>query len=328
MPFRDQTPILLGIVGDSGAGKSTISAGVEKILGDERVTNLCTDDYHKYDRKQRSELGITALHPDCNHLELMRQHLELLRRGETIYKPIYDHSDGTFGPPEFLTPKQLVVVHGLHGLINERLARVFHVSVFLDPDPDLRVQWKIMRDTSKRGYTPDDVRRQLEHRREDSEKYIMSQRERADLVVRFYPQPGYWQSRDNTKLNVRILQRHSLPGPDLDALLAEARKISADGKTRRPCLSLEEVPGGGPGEVALCIDGAIPDELASQVEDTLWAQMPRVRHLRPQQIGSFEEQGEMKHSNSLALAQLVVTYYMVQAAEAARRQQTAALAAS
>ncbi len=74
-------PIILGIVGDSAAGKTTLTRGIAQVLGPENVTIICTDDYHKYDRKQRAEIGITALHPDCNHLDIMQQHLSLYGLG-------------------------------------------------------------------------------------------------------------------------------------------------------------------------------------------------------------------------------------------------------
>lgn len=61
-------PIILGIVGDSAAGKSTITQGLSNILGAERVTHVCAGDYHKYDRKERAQHGITALHPDLGYL--------------------------------------------------------------------------------------------------------------------------------------------------------------------------------------------------------------------------------------------------------------------
>ena len=70
------------------------------------MTDICLDDYHSLDRVGRAQHKITALHPDCNHLDLVAQHVALLRRGETIFKPIYDHSDGTFGPPELVAPKR------------------------------------------------------------------------------------------------------------------------------------------------------------------------------------------------------------------------------
>ena len=80
-------PIMLGIVGDSGSGKTTITRGLVRVLGDDQVTHFCTDDYHRYDRKQRAERNITPLHPDCNHLDILAQHLRHLRNGEAIMKP-------------------------------------------------------------------------------------------------------------------------------------------------------------------------------------------------------------------------------------------------
>ena len=104
MQLAASRPIMLGIVGDSGAGKSTLTDGVKKVLGSDSVTDICLDDYHIYDRVGRSEQKITALHPVCNHLDIMAQHLRLCRVGERIFKPVYDHTDGTFGKPEFVEP--------------------------------------------------------------------------------------------------------------------------------------------------------------------------------------------------------------------------------
>ncbi len=53
-------PIMLSIAGDSGSGKTTVTRGVVRVLGEDQVTHLSTDDYHRYDRRQRGERGITA----------------------------------------------------------------------------------------------------------------------------------------------------------------------------------------------------------------------------------------------------------------------------
>ena len=82
------------------------------MLGEEHVTHVCTDDYHRYDRRQRAENGITPLHPDCNYLDIIAQDLVHLRRGEPILKPVYRHQDGTFGPPVYV---QARAVHGDRG---------------------------------------------------------------------------------------------------------------------------------------------------------------------------------------------------------------------
>ena len=105
-------PVILGVVGDSAAGKTTLTRGLVRVLGEENVTHVCTDDYHRYDRKQRAELGITPLHPDCNYLDIIAQHLAHLRKGEPILKPVYRHQDGTFGPPVYVKPGALHVDRG------------------------------------------------------------------------------------------------------------------------------------------------------------------------------------------------------------------------
>ena len=68
-------PIILGVVGDSAAGKTTLTRGLVRVLGEENVTHVCVDDYHCYDRRQRAERNITPLHPDCNYMDIMAQHL-------------------------------------------------------------------------------------------------------------------------------------------------------------------------------------------------------------------------------------------------------------
>ena len=317
MPFRANRPIMLGIVGDSGAGKSTLSDGVVSVLGADRVTDICLDDYHAYDRVERKNRQLTALHPTCNHLDLMAQHLRLLRAGEPIFKPVYDHSNGTFGKPEIVAPKSVVVAHGLHGLFTKALRCVWDVSVYLDPEPDLRVAWKIKRDTWKRGYTPEQVRAQLRHRAADSERFIAPQREKADIVVSFCPPDTYGANPDDSKLNARVTLRHPVPLPDLEDVLAAAGARSEEGFVR--------FDRGEEGVDRLQID-AIPDPVAVTIEDRMWDHMPTARHLRADGLGTFLDQGVRKRSNSLLVTQLVLTYYLVKASALARKQEELAAA--
>jgi hypothetical protein len=64
-------PIMLSIAGDSGSGKTTITRGVVRVLGDNKVTHFSADDYHRYDRRQRAERGVTPLDPECNYLDVL-----------------------------------------------------------------------------------------------------------------------------------------------------------------------------------------------------------------------------------------------------------------
>jgi phosphoribulokinase len=313
MPFRAGRPIMLCLVGDSGAGKSTLSNGCVELLGPERVTDICLDDYHKYDRVGRAEHKITALHPDCNHLELMAQHTKLLRSGETIFKPVYDHSDGTFGRPEFVVPKPIVLIHGLHALYTPELRRLWDVSVFLDPDPELRIAWKIKRDMSKRGYTRDAVLKQLEERRHDSEAYVMPQRERADMVISFFPPEDYATKQDNTRLNVRITLRHPIPVPDLEEAFT-----APEGRNGRSYLTLER---GAEGTDVLVINGCISDAASRAIEDRMWDHMAAARHLRSDRVGVFQDGEVTRRSNPLAVTQLVLTYYLVKVSALVHKQE-------
>jgi phosphoribulokinase len=306
---------MLGLVGDSGAGKSTLTDGCVEILGRERVTDICLDDYHKWDRVDRKKHQITALHPDCNHLDLMGQHIRLLRQGERIFKPVYDHSTGTFGKPEFVTPRAIVLVHGLHGLFTPELRRQWDVSVYLDPDPELRIQWKIKRDTNKRGYSREQVMQQLEERRHDAETFIQPQRELADIVISFYPPPEYQQTLDNTRLNVRITLRHPIPLPSVEEAMAAAERKNGGQVT---------LVRGPEGEDVLDIKGSISDAATESIDKRMWDHMATARHLRSDRLGQFFDGDAVRRSNPLAVTQLVLTYYLVKASALAIKEESAA----
>src|ERR1017187_494340 len=115
----------------------------------------------------------------------MSQHLSLLRAGEPILKPVYVHSDGTFGPPVYVDPKPFTIVEGLLGYHSEALLDSYDVRVYLAPPEDLRRRWKVQRDTSRRGYTTDQVLRELGRREPDAAQFIRPQERFADVVVSF-----------------------------------------------------------------------------------------------------------------------------------------------
>ena len=158
-----------------------------RVLGDEQVTAFCTDDYHRFDRQQRAELGITPLHPECNYIDVLAQHLRLLRNNEPVLKPVYRHADGTFGAAGLhARPARSSSSEGLLAFSPPELCEMFDVRVYLDPPEELRRRWKVQRDCSRRGYTTDQVLTELDRREPDSEAFIRPQRRHADLVVRSF----------------------------------------------------------------------------------------------------------------------------------------------
>ncbi len=180
-------PVMLAIAGDSATGKSTLTRGLVEALGPNRITAICSDDYHCHDREERKSLTVTPLHPDGNYLGILEQHLQLLSRGEPILKPVYDHRDGTLSRPQLVEPRPYVIVEGLHPLHTKLMRACFDVTAFIDPPEPLRRKWKIKRDTTQRGYTEEEVLADLDKREADSEAFIRPQRAHADIVVRFAP---------------------------------------------------------------------------------------------------------------------------------------------
>lgn len=304
-------PLMLGIVGDSASGKTTISNGISQIIGEEDAIIVCLDDYHKYDRQERKETGISALHPDCNFIEIMEQHVNLLRLGQPILKPIYNHDTGTLDRPEHVQPKKLVIVEGLLSLHSAALQRCFDITVYLDPDERLRRSWKIARDTAKRGYTETQVQESLNKRVKDSEMHIWPQKKAADLIVRFWPPYGYFDDTvDNEKLNVRVFQRHSLPRLDISDILEHTKNGES------PSLQQEkDVWSGGQPVDILDVSGDITSEKAKTLENVIWDYLGITNHKQPNNLGDFIEGKQDKHSDPLAITQLIISSYLLKVRE-------------
>jgi phosphoribulokinase len=289
-------PIILGVVGDSAAGKTTITRGLVRLLGEDHVTHIATDDYHCYDRKQRAESGITPLDPACNYMDIMASHLGEVRAGRSILKPVYRHQDGTFGPPVHVTPRQFTVVEGLLGYHTKALRDVFDVRVFLAPPEDLRRTWKVDRDCSRRGYTTDQVLEELDRREPDSASYIRPQQRFADIVVSFAP----GDRSDLGHLDAKVSLRRGLRHPDLSAY------IDDDGVR-----GLTLVDAGD--ERTLMISGDLDLDLAGEIEEAIWDRMHFASHLRSERLGEFTVGTQLHRSESLAVVQLLVLYHLVTA---------------
>jgi phosphoribulokinase len=315
----NQRPIILGIVGDSAAGKTTLTKGVAQVLGEENVTVICTDDYHKYDRNQRKEMGISALHPDCNYLDIIEQHLSLLQAGEPILKPIYNHNTGTFDAPEYIKPNKFVVVEGLLGYTTPQMRDYYDVKVYLAPPESLRESWKIKRDTGKRGYTPEQVKEQLQNREPDSEAFIRPQRQWADAIVTFYP-PEDNPEENNVLLNVSLVLRPTIPHPDLTRILnsegnhlGSSIRLRLDRDMSKPVDVLE-------------IDGHATLEQVRELERLLCQDVPYLGKFCSlegnQELGKISgTTGETLQSYPLALTQLLITYHMMKASHVEAKAQ-------
>jgi phosphoribulokinase len=297
-------PIILGIVGDSAAGKTTLSRGIAQILGPDHVSVLCTDDYHRFNRQQRKDLGITPLNPECNYLDMMAQHLRLLRAGEPILKPHYEHKLGDFGPPQYIVPHPFLIVEGLLGFYWQEMRNAYSVRVFLNPPEELRRRWKVRRDSTQRGYSEQEVLRELDIRESDSAAYIRPQRYHADIEVSFFPDTSpRSQQNDDAHLNVRLTLHGTLPHPDLSQIIEEDQSGCV-----RSTLGREE----GRAVEYLEIDGSIPDEPAAALERGILDHLDECGAASPTDLGLYSD-SQTQQSHPLALTQLLLVYHLLRA---------------
>jgi phosphoribulokinase len=225
MTNKPDRVVLIGVAGDSGCGKSTFLRRLEDLFGKEFITVICLDDYHSLDRKQRKEVGVTALNPKANNFDLMYEQIKALKSGETINKPIYNHETGMIDPPELIEPNHIVVVEGLHPLYDARVRELLDFSVYLDISDEVKIAWKIQRDMAERGHTYEDVLAAINSRRPDFAAYIDPQKEFADVVIRVLPTQLIKDDTERKVLRVQMIQRDGVEGFEPAYLFDEGSTI-------------------------------------------------------------------------------------------------------
>jgi phosphoribulokinase len=296
-------PVMLAIAGDSAAGKTTLTRGIAETLGADRAIALCVDDYHRYDRAERKGVPFTVLHPDCNYVDVMEQHLQLLALGRPILKPVYDHSTGSLVRPVLVEPREFVIVEGLLPLHTKLARACFDITVYLDPPEEIRRKWKIRRDCAERGYTEDAVLAELDRREPDSATFIRPQRQWADMAIKFAPVAGRTRPADQASLSAEILLRPTIGHPNLFHVLT-------DDDRRTVHLKLIRDSGGRPVD-ALHVHGHAPREDSRIVEKAIWEQLSFDHGTAPPE--TLGEYAPGKRSEALAIAQLLLLWHLLEA---------------
>ena len=220
--------IVVGVAADSGCGKSTFMRRLTKAFGGQQVallgggienggwetntlvsdktTVLCLDDYHLNDRVGRKVSGLTALNIAEQKFDLMAEHLNALKNGQPIAKPIYNHINGTLDASEKIEPTPIVIVEGLHPLVDERVRNLLDVTVYLDISDDIKYAWKIKRDMAERGWTRAQVEADIELRKPDFATFVAPQMQYSDIVISVQPSEISSQPL-GTHLKVKLIQK-------------------------------------------------------------------------------------------------------------------------
>jgi uridine kinase len=186
--FRlSRKPFVIGIAGDSGAGKDTLVDALSGLFGDHSVAHLSGDDYHLWDRQKPMWQVMTHLNPMANNLEGLANDLAALTDGKTIVSRHYNHATGKMSHPVCVRSNDFIVVSGLHALYLPMLRTCYDLSIYLDIDEGLRRHLKLQRDVGERGHSVERVLTAIQKREPDSARFVRPQAAHADLIISLQP---------------------------------------------------------------------------------------------------------------------------------------------
>ena len=208
--FRlSRKPFVLGIAGDSGAGKDTFADAIKGLFGSHSVTTLSGDDYHLWDRQKPIWQVMTHLNPMANDLEGFANDLVALTDGKKIKSRHYNHQTGRMSRPLGISSNDIIIASGLHALYLPILRDCYNLSIYLDIHEKLRRHFKLQRDIKQRGHTLERVLASFEKREPDAARFIRPQASHADLVLSLQPiHPHMLEStHDKQPLRFKLIVR-------------------------------------------------------------------------------------------------------------------------
>lgn len=186
-------PIIIGIAGGTGSGKSTFVERLKSVVGNEVVT-LTHDFYYKANShlpfEERAKLNYD--HPHAFDTDKMVEDLRLLKKGVGIYHPLYDFVNHTRSEDSiYVEPKPVIIVEGILIFEHKELREMCDMKIFVDTDADVRIIRRIMRDVKERGRSLESVVQQyLNTVKLMHEEFVEPSKRHADIIV---PEGGYNQ---------------------------------------------------------------------------------------------------------------------------------------
>lgn len=182
-----QRPMIIGIAGGTGSGKSTVAKKVFQCIDEEHVAVLEHDAYYK-DQSHiplEDRLKTNYDHPLAFDTELLLNHLESLRAGKKIDKPVYSFATHTrLAETQTVHPKKIIILEGILILEDQRIRDLLDIKVYVDTDADVRIIRRIMRDIKDRGRTIDSVVEQyLKQVRPMHMQFVEPSKRYADIIV-------------------------------------------------------------------------------------------------------------------------------------------------
>jgi len=185
-------PVVIGVSGGTGSGKSTVAKAIFKSLPDENILIIEQDAYYKdqsnltYDERVKTNYD----HPLAFDTELLIEHIKQLCEHKCIEKPIYNFSMHNREEKTVnVQPKEIIIIEGIMILEDARLRNLMDIKIFVDTDADVRIIRRITRDINERGRTLESVIEQyLTTVKPAHEQFIEPTKKYADIII---PEGGY-----------------------------------------------------------------------------------------------------------------------------------------
>ena len=180
-------PIILGIAGGTGSGKTTLASQIVDTLGEENAATIDQDSYYlDHPGLTTEELArLNFDHPDSLDWQLLHQHVRLLRSCQEIEKPVYDfRTHSRRQDTVTIPPQEVILIEGILILQNQELRELIDLKIFVDAEPDVRFIRRLVRDVRDRGRSMDSVIRQyLDTVRPMHLEFVQPTQSFADIVV-------------------------------------------------------------------------------------------------------------------------------------------------
>jgi uridine kinase len=182
-----KTPVIIGIAGGTGSGKTTVAQAIYDRVGRDRIEWISHDSYYRnFDGLSPEERArINFDHPDSLETELLTRHLDVLMKGSSVEVPVYDfatHSRKT--DTQRAEPRKVIIVEGILVLAEPELRKRIDIKLFVDTPADIRFVRRLVRDIESRGRSLSSVVDQyMTTVRPMHEEFVEPSKRHADLII-------------------------------------------------------------------------------------------------------------------------------------------------
>jgi uridine kinase len=182
-----KTPVIVGIAGGTGSGKTTVAQAIYDRVGSNRIEWISHDSYYRnfegLSPEERHKINFD--HPDSLETELLIRHLDVLGKGSSVEVPLYDFATHTRrADTQRVEPRRVVIVEGILVLAEAELRKRIDIKLFVDTPADIRFMRRLMRDIQTRGRSLESVVHQyMTTVRPMHEEFVEPSKRYADLII-------------------------------------------------------------------------------------------------------------------------------------------------